>query len=74
MISVSRTLFSLYEKDERPTDEREQLVRLMILFAELPVPEDPYGNFPDYARLKDRFLTFEVFFTDGHLTCFKRRG
>ncbi len=37
-------------------DERLQLVRLMTLFAALPNPPDPNGDFPDYERYKEQFL------------------
>jgi SAM-dependent methyltransferase len=36
--------------------ERQRLVRLMTLFAELPPPPDPGGHFPAYTELKSRFL------------------
>jgi hypothetical protein len=36
--------------------ERRRLVELMVLFAALPVPPDPWGLYPEYAALKARFL------------------
>jgi hypothetical protein len=39
-------------------EERERLVRLIGLFAELPEPPDPFALYPRYAELRDRFLAF----------------
>ncbi|MBN2318574.1 MAG: class I SAM-dependent methyltransferase [Acidobacteria bacterium] len=49
----ARTL--LEAMDYEPA-ERLRLSELMQLFAELPVPPDPIGLYPDYAALKDKFL------------------
>lgn len=42
--------------DGRAAGERERLVRLMHLFAELAPPPDPLGLHPRYSELKDRYL------------------
>lgn len=42
--------------DDRSDQERRELVRLMRLLVELPPPPDPGGHFPDYERLKARFV------------------
>lgn len=39
-----------------PEDEKRQLARLIALFASLPVPPDPNGDFADYEELKARFV------------------
>lgn len=44
------------EQEARPLEERKGLARLMGLFAHLPPPPDPYGLYPRYAELKERFL------------------
>ena len=44
------------EQGEHSPEERERLIRLMCLFAELPEPPDPFGLYPRYAELRDRFL------------------
>jgi hypothetical protein len=49
-------LYELLAFDERSPEERERLVRLMVLFAELPPPPDPFGMFPRYAELREVFL------------------
>lgn len=41
---------------EHSPPERERLLRLLCLFAELPEPPDPFGLYPRYAELKDRLL------------------
>ncbi|MHC4860657.1 MAG: class I SAM-dependent methyltransferase [Planctomycetota bacterium] len=49
-------LLDLLASDGRPPEERERLVRLMLLFAELPPPPDPHGLYPEYRRLQAAFL------------------
>jgi hypothetical protein len=49
-------LNELLRDDGRGTIERERLVRLIRLFAELPPPPDPVGHFPDYPRLKQNMV------------------
>jgi hypothetical protein len=51
-----RACRELLADDGRPEDERERLVALMSLLAELPPPPDPVGLYPDYAELKEAFL------------------
>ena len=46
----------LFQHDTRPADEVAGLVRLMSLFAALPPPPDPFGLYPDYPQLKEKFL------------------
>lgn len=58
-VKMDRTwkkLSRLIEGDDRTSAECAGLVRLMLLFAELPSPPDPFGLFPDYDKLKRRFL------------------
>ncbi len=49
-------LEALLQEDGRAPEERARLVRLMLLFAGLPPPPDPYGLFPRYAPLQERLL------------------
>lgn len=56
MDSLEQRLASLLEADGRGPEERSGLVRLMLLLGGLPPPPDPQGLFPEYGRLKDRFL------------------
>jgi hypothetical protein len=37
-------------------EERDRLIRLMLLFVELPPPPDPDGDFPRYAEYREAFL------------------
>jgi hypothetical protein len=46
----------LLEGDGRSPEERERLVTLMSLIAELPEPPDPLGLYPDYRSLREEFL------------------
>jgi hypothetical protein len=46
----------LLGQDARSPEERERLVQLMCLFAELPDPPDPFDLYPRYVELKERFL------------------
>jgi hypothetical protein len=46
----------LFQHDTRPEEETAGLVRLMSLFAALPPPPDPFGLYPDYPQLKEKFL------------------
>jgi hypothetical protein len=49
-------LRDLLADDGRPEDERERLIRLMLLFAQRPMPEG-LGDFaPDHGTLRDRFV------------------
>jgi len=56
MDEARKKLQLLMEGDDRTLAEREGLIRLMLLFAELPPPPDPCGLFRDYEELKQRFL------------------
>lgn len=47
------TLISFEDYSEQ---ERDRLIRLMLLFVELPAPPDPDGDFPKYGEYKERFL------------------
>jgi len=49
-------LTRIFAGDERPAPEREHLLALMDLLAELPPPPDPYGLYPAYANLQRRFV------------------
>jgi hypothetical protein len=53
---IAHQLRRLPEQGEYSPEERERLIRLVHLFAELPEPPDPFGLYPRYAELKDRFL------------------
>ncbi|MBW2261225.1 MAG: hypothetical protein JRG91_04560 [Deltaproteobacteria bacterium] len=56
MERLEQRLKRLLESDGRDPSERECLVRLMLLVADLPPPPDPLGMFPGYAALRERFL------------------
>ncbi len=56
MDPLEQRISALLEADGREPAERGRLVRLMLLLSGLPPPPDPQGMFPDYPRLKDRFL------------------
>jgi hypothetical protein len=47
----------LFAEDDRSDDERERLLRLLELFAQLPPPPDPLRIYPRYGEYRDRFLT-----------------
>jgi hypothetical protein len=53
---VAHRLRRLPGQDERSSQERERLIHLMCLFAELPEPPDPFGLYPRYVEARDRFL------------------
>jgi hypothetical protein len=53
---IAHRLQRLPGQSEQPSEERERLIRLMCLFAELPDPPDPFALYPRYAELRDRFL------------------
>ncbi|MBW2277353.1 MAG: hypothetical protein JRF63_07665 [Deltaproteobacteria bacterium] len=46
----------MYNDWERSEDEQRRFLRLMRLFVDLPAPPDPGGHFPDYSKLKERFV------------------
>ena len=48
---------TLISSEDYSEEERDRLVRLMLLFVELPAPPDPDGDFPKYGEYKERFLT-----------------
>ena len=56
MKSKASRVRHLLGRSPHPSEERERLIRLVCLFAELPDPPDPFGLYPCYAELKDRFL------------------
>jgi hypothetical protein len=53
--SVLASLAAAFESDDRPAAERDRLVRLMALFADLPRPPDVSDHFPRYAELQREF-------------------
>jgi hypothetical protein len=55
-LSLAARLRALLRDDGRPGEEREGLIRLMLVLAGLPPPPDPDGVFRDYPRLHERFL------------------
>lgn len=56
-----RTLFGhlehIFAGDDRFPQEKARLVKLMVLFATLPPPPDPFGLCPDYSSLRQDFLS-----------------
>ena len=53
---MAHRLRSWTSETEYSPAERERLLRLLRLFAELPEPPDPFGLYPRYAELRDRLL------------------
>ena len=47
---------ALLSRDDFPAEERRRLARLMALFAELPAPPDPEGDFPAYEAHREALL------------------
>jgi hypothetical protein len=47
----------VFASDDRTPYERKQFARLMLLFKESDNPRDSLGLFPNYAELKDRFVS-----------------
>jgi hypothetical protein len=56
MNSMASRVKHLLGQSAHSPEERERLIRLMCLIAELPDPPDPFALYPCYAELKDRFL------------------
>jgi hypothetical protein len=54
---LNQKLLAAFLHDDRMPDERMHLFDLMHLFVALPPPPDPIGLYPDYAALKDQFVT-----------------
>jgi len=54
--SIAEGLRRLPAQGEQAPEERERLIGLMCLLAELPEPPDPFGLYPHYAQLRQRFL------------------
>ncbi|MBW1810035.1 MAG: class I SAM-dependent methyltransferase [Deltaproteobacteria bacterium] len=54
--SLADKLFGLLSDEQGSLEERRKLAELMDLFARLPAPPDPFGLFPDYQVLKDKFI------------------
>jgi hypothetical protein len=52
-------------QDGRSPSERERFVRLVSLFAQLPIPPDPHGLYPHYGELKERLLSCALDGDDG---------
>jgi hypothetical protein len=46
---------NLFKSDERDAGEILRLVELMNLFIEAPCPDDPFGLYPNYPKLKEQF-------------------
>jgi hypothetical protein len=46
----------LVSREDYSEAERDLLIRLMLLFIEIPAPPDPDGDFPKYGEYKERFL------------------
>lgn len=46
----------LLSPDDYSAEERDKLIRLMLLLAELPAPPDPDRDFPRYEEYKQVFL------------------
>jgi len=49
-------LEKLLDQDDRTPEEQAGLLRIMHLFATLPLPPDPYGLYPRYEEMRERFL------------------
>jgi hypothetical protein len=47
---------TLLSREDYPPEERDRLIRLMLLFVELPAPPDPDGDFPKYGEYREKFL------------------
>jgi hypothetical protein len=57
MTKMRERIETLMSREDYSEEERERLVRLMLLFVELSAPPDPDGDFPKYGEYKERFLT-----------------
>jgi methylase of polypeptide subunit release factors len=57
MARLRERIETVMSSEDYSEEERGPLVRLMLLFAELPAPPDPDGDFPKYREYKERFLT-----------------
>ena len=57
MTRMRERIENLMSREDYSEEERDRLVRLMLLFVELPAPPDPDGDFPKYGEYKERFLT-----------------
>ena len=53
--SLADRLHRLLAGHDLPEAERDPLVRLMVLLAQLPAPPDPFGLMPRYGELADAF-------------------
>ncbi len=53
---VRRRCAALLADDERPAEERDRLVELMVLLARLGPPPDPEDLYPRWAELQGGFL------------------
>ena len=56
MHSMASEVRRLLGQSAHSPEERERLVRLMCLFAELPDPPDPFCLYPACTELRNRFL------------------
>jgi hypothetical protein len=54
--ALSIHLKHIFREDDRPIVERDRMVTLMVLFATLPPPPDPFGLCPDFSVLQKEFL------------------
>jgi hypothetical protein len=57
MTKMRERIQALMSSEDYSEEERDRLVRLMLLFVELSAPPDPDGDFPKYGEYKERFLT-----------------
>ncbi|MDJ0764630.1 MAG: hypothetical protein QNJ97_16750 [Myxococcota bacterium] len=55
-LTLHRRLDGLLGQEAWPPAERERLIPLMVLFARLNAPPDPFGLFERYDMLRERFL------------------
>ena len=55
-MSLEERIETLVRSLEFAEEERRHVVRLMVLFAELPAPPDPGGHFSQYEAYKETFL------------------
>lgn len=56
MTRMGERIEALVSREDYSEEERDRLVRLMLLFVELSNPPDPDGDFPKYEECKGRFL------------------
>ena len=56
MTKTRERIETLMSSEDYSEEERDRLVRLMLLFVGISAPPDPDGDFPKYGEYKARFL------------------